>query len=137
MKLSISVMAHPSRAQFFPYIKRQLGEGVPFSIDDGCGITENCKRAGQRHDPEADYHVVIQDDAIICDHFKERATEILEKYSPEKLQLKKELAYNFYYGSRKKLVDEAATAEKQGYLISPVIRWGVAICLPTKKIPEM
>lgn len=130
-------MAHPSRKDFFPYLKEKLGD-VPITVDEGWGITENCKRAWQMHDPKADFHIVIQDDCIVCDNFKERAEKILIEYE-EKRKVKnyKTRAYNFYYAHRVRLKEEAALGEKRGWVIHNVVRWGPAVCLPTKLIPEM
>jgi hypothetical protein len=128
-KLSVSIMAHPSREKHFDYLKRELGS-VPFAIDDGRGLWENCKHAWQLHNPEAQYHIVIQDDAIICKDFRKRADEILkdDRY-----------AYNFYYGHRVRQSFIARNAEglKNGFLIDAVPHWGLAICLPVKLIDGM
>ncbi len=42
--LSISVMAHPQRANFFKGLRDKLGD-VPFSIDQKNNLIENCKAA--------------------------------------------------------------------------------------------
>ncbi|MFA5391718.1 MAG: hypothetical protein WC331_09890, partial [Candidatus Omnitrophota bacterium] len=47
-KLSVSIMAHPSREDFFPYLRERLGD-VPMAIDRGVGIWENCKNAWRLH----------------------------------------------------------------------------------------
>ena len=81
------------------------------------------------NDPKADYHVVIQDDAIICDNFREIAERTIsrdEKY-----------AYSFYYGRRQENREQAKIGLKNGFIISNWLSWGVAICLPTKIIPQM
>src|SRR5690606_1475387 len=89
-KLSVSVMAHPKRAQYFDYLKQKLGD-VPFLIDHNSeGIWFNAKRAWLAFDPEAEYHAVIQDDMIIGKNFYENA----EKYLTE------DCVYNFYMGKR-------------------------------------
>ena len=41
MNLSISVMAHPSRAEFFPYLSERLGSPL-FSVDQHDNLLENC-----------------------------------------------------------------------------------------------
>jgi len=133
MKLSISVMAHPSREKHFEYLKERLGN-PKFSIDvDSKGLIWNCERAWKMYDLDSDYHVVIQDDAIVCDNFKERAEKIIEK----EIKDRGEMVFNFYYGTREMLKKEAEEGLKNGYVISNRPRWGVAICLPTRLIPEM
>jgi hypothetical protein len=107
-----------------------LGD-VKFSIDRAgqeIGVWNNCKRAWKMHDPKADFHIVIQDDAIICENFRERA---------EKILILKKLAYNFYFGNRQKYRATAKAGMKRGYVLSGWTSWGVAICLPTYLIPEM
>lgn len=121
-------MAHPKRKRHFPYLREKLGD-VPFSIDGGWGIWENCKRAWALHDPSADYHLVVQDDAIICRNFFEEA---------EKVMLSKPgYAYSFYFGNRKRLADLSAKALKEGGCEMYWISWGVAICLPTTIIRDL
>lgn len=122
-------MAHPSRAKFFSYLKQKLGD-VPFSIDKiGIGVWENRKRATLMYDPAADYHLVLQDDAIICENFKELAEKTIGNNG--------RYVYNFYYGRRGNRKKEASLGLKNGYVISDKVTWGLAICFPTKLIPEM
>jgi hypothetical protein len=130
MKLSISVMAHSSRAKYFKELKERLGD-VPFSIDKAgaeIGVWNNCKRAWQMHNRDAEFHVVIQDDAIVCKNFRARAEAILGS---------QEQAYNFYFGNRRVYKKLADAGMKQGHLFTRWPNWGVAICLPTKLIPDM
>ena len=128
-KLSISIMAHPSREEHFEYLKKELGD-VPFSIDDGCGLWENCKRAWKLHDPESEYHVVIQDDAIICKGFREKAESILNLNS---------IAYSFYWGHRYRHTfrERNESGLKNGFIVDTMPHWGIAICIPTNLISEM
>jgi len=127
-KLSISVMAHPSRAEFFPYFNRMIGD-VKFSIDDGCGIWENRKRATLMYEPDADYHLVLQDDAIICENFLELAQKTIDR--------EKECAYSFYFGNRQNMRKTAIDGLVNGFAITNWLSWGLAICLPVRIIPEM
>jgi len=130
MKLSISVMAHPSRERCFPYLKERLGD-VPFSIDDGRGLWENCKAAWKLHDPTADYHVVIQDDAVICDNFIEKAMQMIDRPG--------EFAYSFYWGHRYRASFQPRNRSgiEKGFIIDSMPHWGIALCIPTKYIDEM
>lgn len=128
MKLSISVMAHPSRQEFFEYLKSKLGD-VPFSIDTGFGIIENCKRAWLMYDPTADYHVVIQDDAIICDDFYNRAIEVLKKADKK--------AVSFFHVSPISYNKHRQEAKETGAIVQPGLSGGVALCIPTDFIKPM
>jgi hypothetical protein len=127
-KLSVAVMAHPSREKFFSYLKENLGD-IPFSIDyENKGPWENAKKAWAMFDPNAEYHTVIQDDAIICKDFYNKAEKVL-KYP--------NLAYSFYYGYRGNTKRVFEKGLKDGGILKNGLSWGVAICLPTKLIPEM
>jgi len=152
MKLSISIMAHPSREKFIPYLQEKLGGNIPVSMDsESKGIIWNCKNAWKMYDKEADWHIVIQDDAIICENFREKAIEAINKSFHDMLKYtdgKKNAfdyvpefynttVYNFYYGTRVALKQEAEQGLKDGYVMSNRPRWGVAICMPTVLIDEM
>lgn len=128
MKLSISIMAHPKRAEYIPYLKSKLGD-VPVAMDDGCGLLENCKRAWEMRDKNADYHVVIQDDCIICENFRERAEEVIKKANGQ--------AVSFFYSQSKFFNKFRKEAEETGAICKKALYGGLAICLPTKLIPEM
>lgn len=123
-------MAHPSRSKFFPYLRKKLGK-VPFAIDKGYGIWENAKKAWGLHKSDSDYHIVIQDDAIIGKDFLKNAKEHLKKYPNH--------AHCFYYGKRKneKIMNAAKKGIKNGGVEMDKLNWGVAVCLPKKIIPGM
>lgn len=125
-----------------------LGNEIPFSIDyRSAGVWANCKQSWLLYDPTAEYHVVIQDDAIVCENFLVRAEEVIEQAEKKHEELKNRplngdkigplFAINFYYGSRAKLQDEADRGLKEGFLVRHTPSWGVAICLRTEWIREM
>jgi len=130
MKISISIMAHPSRAEMVEYIKERLGN-IPVSFDKGQGIWENCKAAWRLHDPKAEWHIVVQDDAIICNDFIKKAIEVLE------IAEKKGCAASLFFGKRLLLKETAKQGMKTGFIIRKMLHWGLAICLPVRLIEEM
>jgi hypothetical protein len=80
-------------------------------------------------DKTKDYHLVIQDDAIICDDFyKHLEREI--KAHPGK-------AYCLYLGKRKRLVNRMKEWERNKGVERQHLSWAVALCLPTKIINGM
>lgn len=131
-------MGYEGRSEFFPYLKEKLGD-VPFLIDplkgaEGhLGVWGNCRRAWLAHDPKADYHVVIQDDAIVCKDFKKRAEEFITKHHKDG----ENRVFNFYFGNKRALRDQAVEGMKKGFTIKNRPSWGVAICMPTKLIKDM
>ncbi|MEO5915556.1 MAG: hypothetical protein ABIS50_15085 [Luteolibacter sp.] len=125
--LSVSIMSHPSRRDMVAGLLDQLGD-VPVSEDNGRGLIENCDRAWQMAG-DADWHVVIQDDAILCDDFLTRAREFLATLEAPRL-------VSFYHGNKRSTRDKALAALDARQLAAP-LRWGLAICLPAARIPEM
>jgi hypothetical protein len=133
MKLSISIMAHPSRDQWVEEIRKQVG-GCPVAFDAGCGIISNCATAwllrnDSTYNGESDYHCVLQDDAVPCRNFRKRAEKLLASFSAP-------TAVSFYMGKRGNLGKEQAAALRQGHCFGP-LRWGVAVCLPVAWITPM
>lgn len=121
-------MAHPSRMEYIPYLKEKLGD-VPVSVDTGFGIWENTKRAWLLHNPEAEYHCVVQDDIIIGKDFRKRAQKLL----------KKDRIYNFYIGKSIRIgreIDEALEKNKP-YLIKDRLLHECCFAMRVKRIPDM
>lgn len=141
MKLSLSIMAHVDRAAYLPDLAAKLG-AVPVSMDERkgapghLGVWKNCRRAWTMHDPAADYHAVIQDDAIICNRFRERAEDFLERFD-HATHGKRDRAFSFYFGNKAMLKHLADEGMRTGFVVKKVPGWGVAICLPVSLIPDM
>jgi ubiquinone/menaquinone biosynthesis C-methylase UbiE len=128
--LSVAMMGHPSREKWFPYLREKLGPNAKFIIDhDSEGVWPNARKAWAAFDPEADYHLVIQDDAIVCENFYERVQDILKKGHK---------AYCLYWGNVPKGQRSAAEAGlKRGYVVKKTPLWGVAVILSTDIIQGM
>lgn len=119
---------HPSRKEFLPYLEQKLGKW-PVALDEGCGLLQNCKNAWLMHDKTADYHVVIQDDCIVCDDFYNKATAYLEKANG--------LPVSFFYSQSKFYNKFKKERAETGAIIKKALYGGLAICLPVKLIPAM
>lgn len=78
MKISIALMCHTSRKDFIPYLIEKLGECRVFVDDGSLGLKKNAIRCWESYDKDADYHLVIQDDAIISDNFRAKCIPYLE-----------------------------------------------------------
>ena len=128
MTFSTSIMMHPSRVEYKDYLLSKLGE-VPIAMDRGKGLWDTARRAWLMFDPTKDFHLVIQDDAIIGKDFYERAEKEIKEHPGS--------AFSFYFGNRKRFIKIAEKAEQQGGISMGWISWGVAICLPTQSIIEM
>jgi len=134
VRLSISIMAHSSRESFFPYLREKLGD-VPFSIDkpgpENIGVWPNCRRAWGMFSSSATHHVVIQDDAIVCEQFRERAESLIGRTA------ERNCAYQFYVGKKRALEDEMQIERGDDLILHQTLWWGVAICLPVTMIGPM
>lgn len=134
IKLSITVMAHPSRERFFPYLSEKLGN-PPFCVDQNNNIIANSRASWLKYDPQADFHLVVQDDAIIIDNFRERAKAFIEEQEARRVREGRPAqGYNFFLKQ-----DRHGTPlwPQDGAYTDKVTRGGVAICLPVKCIPAM
>ena len=126
--MSFSVMAHPARAAMVD----DMSVDFPVAWDDGGGVWDTAIRAWDLYDRSALWHVVIQDDAILCDDFVRRVEDFLNKESPE-------YPVSFYLGGGRPRQAEvhrilAEQDQDDGRVLLPWCLWGVAICLPTAHI---
>lgn len=134
VRLSVSVMAHPARAEFFPYLRERLGD-VPFSIDQQNNLLENSKASWRMYDRSADFHVVIQDDCIVCDDFLTRATEFINEQEERRINEDRPIqGYNFFLKNAR---GSQIVIPPDGVYFDNVTRAGLAICLPVNIIPAM
>lgn len=112
MELSIAIMMHPSRREFLPYLEERLGP-VPVAMDRGLGVWDTCKRAWEC--ATGDWHLVVQDDALICRDFRQRIRPLITDRT----------AYSLYFGWRQRF--EAAAP---GYISAG------GVTLPSITIPD-
>lgn len=129
-------MASEERKHLFPYLKEKLGD-VPFSIDKprkdpkNIGVWQNCKRAWSMHDKSKDFHIVIQDDALISKDFIKNVEELIKK-SPV------DHAYSLYFGGELATTTQEKTkSEQNGFIVRRLLDSGVAIMLPTYAIDKV
>lgn len=125
-KLSIVIMAHPSRAKYIPYLKEMLGD-VPVVFDEKNNIWDTCRRAWLAHDFDCEYGVVIQDDALITSNFREKAEKLLTE----------DFIYSFYTGYMLENRVKVAEAHGKDHIISGMIFNEIALCMKTVRIKSM
>lgn len=141
--LSASIMAHPDRADLVSDLQDRLGRDIPIAWDTEGPASGNSDRvwrtarAGWRlADPDADWHVLIQDDAVPCPDFLEGLERALEFVPPDATVCP-------YLGQggaapRKWLtLGTLADQRRASFVVSQSLMWGVAICLPVALIPDM
>lgn len=136
-------MAHPDRASLVEVLTVALGRPVPISWDRAGPPTSkgdrawvNARAAWSMHDPVADWHVLIQDDAAPCADFLVGLARALE-HVPERA------AVSGYMGNGPNISARwgrmAAQADQRGasWVRSYMLGWGVAVAVPVPMIPDM
>lgn len=137
-KISIAVMAHPKRKA---QAQALIAELKSYSFSDVALVmdTKNIewhtgKRALKRGVGKADWHVVIQDDAILTPNFYENIEGAINAVPVKTL-------FSLYTGTSRPLerrVTEAVAKARDGeWLQSHQLYWGVGIAIPSDQIAPM
>lgn len=121
-------MMHPSRLGYADYLRERLGEVAIIVDEHERGAWPTCRRAWLAHDPACDYHLVLNDDALVCRDFRERFTALLATREP---------VYSLYMGWRKAYVEQAEQGLLDGYVRLPRLHWGIANVLRSDLIAPM
>ncbi len=140
--ISVTIMAHKNRAYRIPYLRSMLGDALA-SIDDGSlGIYKNSKQSWLMHDFRSEFHLVIQDDAVVCRNFYDQLSGVLKKATYMKsidtvfclyFRLKKDLQKKVFVDFNEKAINGA----KEGFFIDKNLRYGLALMVPTVLIKKM
>ncbi len=147
MKLSVGVMAHPDRSGLVTELTTALDPAgkrlVPVYWDDegpangnGDRVWRTARGAWQLFDPAADFHVLIQDDALPCPDFLEGLERALERV-PDHTIVVPYLGRGGAAPHRWTWMGEEADRRGASWVLSTKLMWGVSICLPTYLIPDM
>lgn len=139
IKLSAAIMAVPERSEQARHLCELLAnQGLYAQIIFDTDRTEwhTGKRALLTYDDDADYHIVLQDDAIIGDNFVKNAIAAIQDVPVRTL-------ISFYTGKTRPYkisVQEAVDKAKRGdgsWLTFNTLLWGVGIAIPTEQIPSI
>lgn len=143
MKLSASIQAHPDRADLVKTFTSLLDRDVPVVWDDEGPPSGNAdrgwrtaRRAWERHDPDADWHLVLQDDAAPCRDLLAGLERALDHVPPDAV-VSAYLGRGGGNGARWAPIVASAQTARASWIRSSKLGWGVAIILPVKLIPEM
>ncbi len=135
IRVSKTIMAYHKREHRIPEIRRLIGD-ANVSLDNGSwGLWENAKRSWMSFDSKCEYHLVIQDDAVICRSFY----NILAKHiinNPNRF-----MCLFFRYKSNKTHAEFNHSAEQglstsNGFLF-PRLQWATGCLCPTALISDM
>lgn len=139
MKISIAIMAHPRRVIEASRLHEKL-RSMPFTnvslvFDNSNDEWDTGERSLLSHD-YGDWHIIIQDDAIISDHFYDNALTTINNVPSESL-------ISFYTGKvrpyAQKILQAVEKADESGanWLQANTLFWGVCIAIPTKHIDQI
>lgn len=139
MKISVSIMSHPSRKESATALyKKVTNKGfyeTSLTFDDGGGEWATGVRALKSH-TDSDYVILLQDDAIISNEFYDNALQAILS-APEQSLL------SFYTGTVRPYESAVKRAVKKAgdigasYLSFPTLNWGVGFAIPTNDIEPM
>lgn len=131
VKVSFTIMAHPKRADWAEDLARSIGCGITWdTINDR---HDTGLRSIMAYDPGADYHVVIQDDAIVGVDFVEGLKGALRYVPPGH-------PVGLYYGAKDGKNShhvrgmQAAVDQGASWLVRKGPVWGPAIAYPVDNI---
>lgn len=140
MKISLAIMAHPSRRTEALNLARKISK-MPFThwrvlYDTGGGEWETGERALREYDKEADWHVVLQDDAVIGDNFYENLVSALNS-APETTLISLYLGKVRPLRGAIKIAFNQAIANNKSWIQYITLLWGVGIVIPTWQIENV
>ena len=133
--ISYAIMAHPKRRHFVGLLKRELPDATVV-WDKTNDRWDTGRRSMLAYEPEAEWHVVVQDDAILCRGFTGQVERALEELDQGPAA--------FYMGQTGRFggisvrgMMEQAREEDQRWIVASGPRWGPAVAVQTTDIPAM
>lgn len=137
MKISVSIMTHFDRRPYAKALKEKLDsmwfEEVKIIYDTGLGEWDTGKRAVEYGVGRADWHLVIQDDAIISETFYENIYVALLNV-PERSLVSMYLGQVKPYGSQVGRAFNHAMVRNASWISHSTLLWGVGIAIPSEDI---
>lgn len=134
MKLSVAIMAHPARAEFVAELEELLpGARV---VWDRCGDRwDTGRRSMLAYDDAADWHVVVQDDAILCDDFLPELRQGLRYVGAGPVALY--MGRSSLGGRPTRMLVRSARRRRARWILGPGPKWGVGVAVKLKDIHPM
>jgi hypothetical protein len=148
VKISASIMAHPDRARMVAELAAGLAAGwggrqVPVHFDPhgapsgkGDRVWSVAREAWSMHDPGADFHVLVQDDAIPSPDMLPALEKALE-HVPDYALVSPYLGQGRNVPRRWGKMADQADDQGASWICSYVLMWGVCLAVPVAMIPEM
>lgn len=134
MNLSITIMAHPERRLFVKELMKELPSAeVTWAEDE---VEWNTGRAAWlNHDPHSDWHIVVQDDALVCKDFEATAALALRACPQGPVSFYTGKPFPDQDGVQQAIARAKAAGKHWFSMNGPV--WGVCIAAPTRLIKNL
>jgi hypothetical protein len=143
MRLSASIMAHPDRGRGVTELMTRLDRPVAIAWDDQGPASGNADRVWRTaragwllHDPEADWHLLLQDDASPSDDLL-AGLELALETVPQEAVVSLYLGNGRHVPSRWGELARRADERHASWVRTLKLMWGVGIVLPTAAITSM
>ncbi|MDP3983981.1 MAG: hypothetical protein Q8Q52_03115 [Acidimicrobiia bacterium] len=129
MRLSAVIMAHPARATMVAELQASLDRDIPVVWDEKNDIWDTGRRAMLAAKPGSDYHLVLQDDLLVCRDLLAGLESALE-------HLPHQTIVSLYMGQQRwmELIDRVLDLWENHphvWVKSQNARWGPAVCVPS------
>jgi len=139
--LSVSIMAHPKRKELIPYLHEKVGYKCAVAWDDDNTIWNTSKKAWLQYDKKATHHLVLQDDALLCEDFIPGVAHLINIVPDKPISLFA-MKRKSYIMNGKKITDikyyiRECKEKNMRWLVLNKLNWGVSVLLPTKFIRPM
>lgn len=135
--LSVTVMADKRRTGLVENLVQRLGiSGDQVVWDRNNNRWDTGRRAWQAHDPNSDYSMVIQDDALVCRDLIPGLEKALD-HVPTKAIVSPFVGTRRPTAVRMERAAQLADEQNATWLILGPLNWGVAIVVPTHTIRDM
>lgn len=143
MKISAAIMAHPERSAEVAELQDELDRPVMVHWDregppsgNGDRVWRQARAAWLMADPGADWHVLIQDDALVSRHFLAGLERALE-HVPNDAVVSPYLGMGRNVPRRWEAMAQNADLRGARWIVSGRVMWGVCLVLPVMKIQQV
>ena len=132
-KLSISIMAHPSRKEWVEEIKTKMNEDIHVEWDRKISLWDTARRAWLSFDPTATHHLVLQDDIIPSKNLRATLEKAIQHSGDNIVCLF--IFQEFFKDNQQSKYDMAFNSSKPWLKVNKTIL-APAVIMPTKYIEE-
>lgn len=137
-RMSAAIMAHPKRERFVEILSDSLDRTAPVVWDQHNDRWDTGRRSMLEHDPLASHHLVLQDDAIVCQDLLAGIELALNhvpepEYTPLALYIGRNKPFKYSMNQ----VTTKAEREHAAWVRMTQIHWGVGIVMPINLIGKM